>query len=205
MFVKICGVTNVADALDAVVAGADAVGINLIPSSRRCVTLESARLISRAVGDRARRIGVVANTGPAELVRLARLCELDLWQLCGSESLAEVGACLPGAFKAVHIGDAGDVQAAARYPGELLLVDAKVNGELGGTGQSFDWGLVAGLARARHLILAGGLTPDNVSAAVARVHPWGVDVASGVETPGDPRRKDLELMRRFVAAVRSLG
>jgi phosphoribosylanthranilate isomerase len=205
LFVKICGVTTVADALGAAEAGADAVGLNLIPSSRRCVTLETASAIARAVGGRAKRIGVVADLGPEQLVRLGEQCDVDLWQLTGQESPEDVRACLPRAFKAARIGGAEDVVRAASYPGEVILVDAKVEGELGGTGRRFDWALVRGLARERRLILAGGLTPENVSEAVTEVRPWGVDVASGVELPGDPRRKDAELMRRFVAAARAAG
>jgi phosphoribosylanthranilate isomerase len=205
VFVKICGVTTVADALGAVDAGADAVGLNFIPSSRRCLTLETASAIAGAVGGRAQRIGVVADLGAEQLVRLGEQCDIDLWQLTGQESPDEVRACLPRAFKAARIGGAEDVARAASYPGEFILVDAKVEGELGGTGHSFDWGLVTGLARERRLILAGGLTPENVSGAVTAVRPWGVDVASGVEMPGDPRRKHPELMRRFVAAARAAG
>jgi phosphoribosylanthranilate isomerase len=203
VFVKICGVTTVADALGAVEAGADAVGLNFIPSSRRRVGLETASAIAGAIRGRTQRVGVVANLPAAELVRLGEQCDIDLWQLTGEESPEQVRACLPRAFKAARIGGAEDVTRAASYPGELILVDAKVEGELGGTGHSFDWRLVTGLARERRLILAGGLTPENVSEAVTLVHPWGVDVASGVELPGDPRRKDPELMRRFVAAARA--
>ena len=205
MFVKICGVTTVADALGAVEAGADAVGLNLIPSSRRCLGLETAAAIAAAIRGRTRRIGVVANVPAAELVRLGAQCDIDLWQLTGEESPEQVRACLPRAFKAARIGGAGDVARAASYPGEFILVDAKLEGQLGGTGHRFDWGLVTELARERRLILAGGLTPENVAEAVTRVRPWGVDVASGVELPGDPRRKDAELMRRFVAAARAAG
>jgi phosphoribosylanthranilate isomerase len=205
VFVKICGVTTVADALGAVAAGADAVGLNFIPTSRRCLTLEAAYAIAGAVGERAQRIGVVADLGAAELARLGERCGIDLWQLTGQESPEDVEARLPRAFKATRIAGVEDVERAARYPGELILVDAKVEGQLGGTGHRFDWGLVTGLARRRRLILAGGLTPENVAEAVTLVRPWGVDVATGVEMPGDPRRKDPELVRRFVAAARAAG
>jgi phosphoribosylanthranilate isomerase len=204
VFVKICGVTTVADALGAVEAGADAVGLNFIPSSRRCLTVEAACAVAHAIRGRAQRIGVVANVAPAELARLGEECDIDLWQLTGEESPEAVRACLPRAFKATRIGGAEDVVRAAKYPGELILVDAKVEGQLGGTGHRFDWGLVTALARERRLILAGGLSSENVTEAVTRVRPWGVDVASGVETPGDPRRKDRELMRRFVEAARAV-
>ena len=94
------------------------------------------------------------------------------------------------------------MERARAFPGHPLLVDAKVPGQLGGTGQRIDWPLVAALARERALMLAGGLTADNVEEAVRIVQPWGVDTASGVELSGDPRRKDFEKMERFVAAAR---
>jgi phosphoribosylanthranilate isomerase len=203
VFVKVCGVTTVDDALAAAESGADAVGLNFIPSSRRHLSLASARTIARALAGRVQRIGVVADASPGELDLLGAECDVDLWQLAGDESPEDVRACLPRAFKAARIGTREDVVRAAGYPGELILVDAKVEGHLGGSGQRFDWGLVTELAAARRLILAGGLTPENVAEAVMRVRPWGVDVATGVEVPGDPRRKDPELLRRFVLAARS--
>lgn len=204
MFVKLCGVTSIADAVGAAEAGADAVGLNLVPSSRRRIEPKEARQISQALRGRVLRVGVVADMPPKELWSLREYCELDCWQLVGQESPAVLESLLPHAFKAVRIGTPLDIDQAASYPGEWLLVDAKVEGQLGGTGQTLDWDLVAPLAQRRRLILAGGLTPENVTEAVGRVHPWGVDVASGVEVRGDPRQKDHEQMRRFIQAVRSL-
>jgi phosphoribosylanthranilate isomerase len=100
------------------------------------------------------------------------------------------------------VGSAQDIELARTFPGHPLLVDAKVEGQLGGTGRCIDWPLVVPLARSRALILAGGLTPENVAEAVRLVQPWGVDTASGVEVAADPRRKDAERMRRFVQAAR---
>ena len=101
-----------------------------------------------------------------------------------------------------HQKSAADVDRARAYPGEQLLVDARVEGRLGGTGHTVDWDLVAPLARERKLTLAGGLTPENVAAAIERVGPWCVDVASGVEVAGEARRKDLGKVQAFVQAVR---
>jgi phosphoribosylanthranilate isomerase len=106
----------------------------------------------------------------------------------------------PEAYKAVRIGSAEDVAIAASFAGDRVLVDAKVEGALGGTGRSFEWTLVQKLARERRIVLAGGLRPDNVAQAIAAVRPFGVDVASGVErTPGD---KDLDAVRCFVENAR---
>jgi phosphoribosylanthranilate isomerase len=109
---------------------------------------------------------------------------------------------LPEAYKAIRIENETDVAEAARFAGARLLADSKVPGELGGSGKSFDWTLVRELGRKRALVLAGGLHPENVAEAVRSVRPFGVDTASGVEG-ADPRRKDLEKMRRFVSAARA--
>ena len=113
-----------------------------------------------------------------------------------------VRALLPHAYRALRVGGPADVAAAEAIPGEHLLVDAKVPGQRGGTGARVDWDLVAPLARTRRLTLAGGLNADNVAEAIARVRPYAVDVASGVEREGDPRRKDAAKVEAFCRAVR---
>lgn len=205
MYVKVCGITQLDDALDAIRAGADALGFNCVPTSKRY--LEPGRI--RAITDRLRGEGarvvcvaVIADLGHGRASALFDEAGVDRLQLHGDEAEAEVEALGARAFKAVRVGDAADVARALPFPGQPLLVDAKVKGQLGGTGHTLDWALVEPLARARALILAGGLTPENVASAVETVRPWGVDVASGVET-ADPRRKDPDKMRRFVNAARA--
>jgi phosphoribosylanthranilate isomerase len=200
--IKVCGVTTVEDACLAVECGADLVGVNLVPTSPRVLDPVAARAIAEAVRGRAVVVGVVADRPLVELQELRRAARLDQLQLHGSEPPELLEALLPGAYKAIRVGSAEDVELAATYGGEQLLVDAKVSGMLGGTGATFDWRLVRQLATERRLLLAGGLNPDNVARAVAEVRPWGVDVASGVEVPGQPRRKDPDLVRRFVQRVR---
>jgi phosphoribosylanthranilate isomerase len=124
-------------------------------------------------------------------------------QLHGDESAAEVAALLPHAYKAMRIAGPEDATDAEGMPGEYVMVDAQVQGSLGGTGHTFDWGWVVGLASRRKLVLAGGLTPENVRSAVERVRPWCVDVASGVESA--PGVKDLGRVRAFVEAARPGG
>lgn len=200
-WIKICGITCVEDAEAAIAAGADALGVNLIPSSKRAVDLETLRALSLAVGGRAEVVIVVADAEAGTLDR-AHEASPGAWiQLHGEES-QEVVATLPLAYKAIGVATAADVARARAYPGERLLVDAKVTGALGGTGTRFDWTLVQELARERRLIVAGGLNPDNVAEAVTALAPFGVDVASGVES-GDPRRKDPDKLRRFVEQARS--
>lgn len=201
VWVKICGITNVDDALMAVEAGADALGINLVPASKRRVSLEVARALSEAVCGRAEVIAVVADSSLEELSRIRHETGIEWLQLHGHEPVDALSPLLPKAYKAVPIATAADVARAASFPGERLLTDAKVEGALGGTGRSFDWDLVRPLAKTRQLIVAGGLTPDNVEAAVRVLRPFGVDVASGVES-GDPRRKDRDKVFTFVARAR---
>jgi phosphoribosylanthranilate isomerase len=207
MYVKVCGITRFDDALAAVSAGADVLGFNAVPSSKRFLD----EAVIRDIVAQLRQEGppglvcvaVVADLAPRRALELLRELGVDRLQLHGDEPASDIGALSPHAYKALRVADAGDVANALSFPGHPLLVDAKVPGQLGGTGQALDWPLVEPLARARPLILAGGLSPENVASAVSVVQPWGVDVASGVELASDPRRKDIEKMRRFVAAARA--
>lgn len=201
--VKICGVTSIADALLCVDAGADAIGLNFIHASPRHVDVDTAKEIVRAVRDRALVVGVVADMGVAMMETLVRGVGLGCLQLHGDERPEDLEPLLPHAYKALRVADASDVARAAAYGGAHLLVDAKVPGALGGTGRTFDWALVTSLARARKLTLAGGLGPENVAEAIRVVSPYCVDVASGVEMAGEPRRKDPDKVLAFVTNATS--
>jgi phosphoribosylanthranilate isomerase len=203
MIVKICGLTELHDVEAALSAGADWLGFNLVPSSKRALNLEQAQRLVQGVAGRAQCVAVVADMPVGELQYLLEQVGMDRVQLHGEEPDAVIQTLGPRAFKAVRVGDAADVAAAGERPGDPLLVDAKVPGQLGGTGQTVDWVLARGLAERRAILLAGGLTPLNVAAAVQAVHPFGVDVAGGVESSGNPRRKDPAKMRAFVAAARA--
>ncbi|HVY26753.1 MAG TPA: phosphoribosylanthranilate isomerase [Polyangiaceae bacterium] len=198
-WIKICGVTNVDDAEHVVRSGASAIGLNFVHGSKRRVTIEQARPIVEAVKGRIELVAVVASPTDSEVTELREL-GMEWLQLHGDEPAARVSRLLPHAFKAVAIEDAADARRAGSFPGERLLVDTKVSGASGGTGKVFDWQLVTDLAKTRQLILAGGLTPKNVAAAVRVLAPWGVDTASGVELV--PGVKDAELVTAFVLAVR---
>jgi phosphoribosylanthranilate isomerase len=206
--VKICGVRTPEDAVACVRSGASAIGLNFVPSSPRRVDEELARTIARAVHEDARAtgarvevVGVVADMSAEAMRDLARRAELDCLQLHGDESPETLRSLLPHAYKALRIATEADVALARTYPGDHLLVDAKVDGALGGTGATFDWALVRTLATERRLTLAGGLVPGNVARAVAVVRPFCVDVASGVESA--PGVKDLAKVRAFIEAARS--
>ena len=199
--VKVCGVTSVAQAVACVDAGVDSVGVNLVESSPRRVDEGVAAAIAREVGGRALVVAVVAGRSVEEMRAIKERTGVGCLQLHGDESADDVRALLPHAYKAVRIAGPADVAVAEAMPGEYVMVDAKVPGVLGGSGHTFDWSLVAELGKRRKLVLAGGLTPDNVARAVQMARPWCVDVASGVESA--PGVKEAALVRAFVAAARS--
>jgi phosphoribosylanthranilate isomerase len=200
--VKVCGITRLEDAELALAAGASAIGLNFIPASPRRVTAEVARRITDALRGKVLFVGVVANETTEALTKLKAAAGLDCLQLHGDEPPEALEPFLPHAYKAVRIATEADVALARTYPGEHILVDAKVEGALGGTGHTFDWTLVRDLAAERKLTLAGGLNPGNVATAVALVRPFCVDVASGVESA--PGIKDPSKMIEFVKRARSL-
>jgi phosphoribosylanthranilate isomerase len=199
--VKICGLTSREDALAAHEAGADYLGFVFFPASRRCLGASSCGWIRELPG---RKVGVFRDQPRAWIEEIAAAAGLDLVQLHGDETPAECAA-LGGrgrVVKAVAVagpvdwGGIGELAGAAR----ILFDTASPTG--GGTGRAFDWGFLAGRPDGVEFVLAGGLTPDNVAAAIARVRPAGVDVASGVES--SVGRKDPEKVRAFIAAVRGL-
>ena len=202
-WIKICGVTSVADAEQIAELGVDAIGLNFVLSSKRRASREQAREVVRAVGGRVELVAVVADPTDSEVKELREELGIQWLQLHGQEAAARVSRLLPHAFKAVAIEDAADARRSATFPGQRLLVDTKVSGGSGGTGKVFDWQLVTDLVAGRELILAGGLTPTNVAGAVRVLKPFGVDVASGVESA--PGQKDRAKLRAFVDAVRSAG
>lgn len=201
--VKICGVTSLEDALMCVAAGADAIGLNLIPASPRAIDEARAAEIARAIRGRATSVGVVADLSVDAMRALRERASLDCLQLHGDEPPEALAPLLPHAYKAIRVATAEDVARADGYGGDYILADAKVAGALGGTGHTFDWALVRGLARKRRLTLAGGLRAENVAEAIRVVSPYCVDVASGVEIAGDPRRKDEARVREFVSRAKT--
>jgi phosphoribosylanthranilate isomerase len=203
LFVKICGITTVEDGLAAAEAGADAVGFVFWAGSPRCVTPGRARAIGSKLPPALVRVGVFVDATRARLERTAADAGLDLLQLHGSEAPEALVDLPRPAWKALRVGDDFAPEAALRYEGRAagLLFDGYPGAKPGGTGRPFDWRVAQRLrARLRFLILAGGLTPENVADAVRIAQPDGVDVSSGVERA--PGRKDAGRMRAFVAAAR---
>jgi phosphoribosylanthranilate isomerase len=198
--VKICGVTSPEDAADAVAAGADAIGVNLWPDSKRFVDEATARDVLAAVPAGVLKVGVFVNAPAAEIAGRLVALGLDRAQLHGNEQSRDYAALDPGAvIRAVRVRDEATFFTEALWTPSLWLYDAFAAG-YGGSGHQAPWPLVARLAR-RPFLLAGGLTPDNVGAAIAAVRPDGVDVASGVERA--PGRKDATRLRRFIEAARA--
>ncbi|MCA9524536.1 MAG: phosphoribosylanthranilate isomerase [Myxococcales bacterium] len=201
--VKICGVTRPDDARVAVEAGADAVGLNFWRGSKRFIGLEAARAIVATLPSEVLRIGVFVDAGFDEIVRIATALELDNVQLHGDEP-PELLVALDGlAFKAIRLRDDGDLARIPAYlvpPDPVFLIDTFDAEAPGGTGLVGRWDLARQATKLGRLLLAGGLTPENVAAALDSVHPWGVDTASGVESA--PGIKDPARVRAFVDAVR---
>ncbi|MFA4945867.1 MAG: phosphoribosylanthranilate isomerase [Lentisphaeria bacterium] len=205
VLVKICGITNLEDARTAVAAGADFLGFIFVPGTPRQVTPEQAAAVIGALRaeaktggkDLPRFVGVFRDAPLADILATAGRCGLDLIQLHGQEppELArELGP--ERVWKALALRTPQEVEAATAWPAAAVLADSPG----GGTGQSCDWALAAALAARRRLVLAGGLTPENVAAAVREVRPWAVDVGSGVEAAKG--KKDPAKVRAFVVQAR---
>ncbi len=201
--VKICGVTNVADGLVAAEAGADLIGLMFYEPSPRRVTLAQASEISQALPRYLVRVGVFVNPPPDLVMQAINDCQLTMLQFHGeepSEFCTQFGLM---SLKAIRIRDESSLQLLENYRTDAFLLDAHSRKGLGGTGEQFNWDLaVKAQAYGRPILLAGGLTPENVAAAVQTVHPFGVDVSSGVESA--PGIKDPAKVRAFIAAAKSV-
>jgi phosphoribosylanthranilate isomerase len=212
MKVKICGITNLEDALAATQAGADYLGFIFHRKSPRYVTVEQAQAIVAGVRRQYREkapqyVGVFVNMPPKRVRCVLYTAGLNYAQLHGDETPGELAEQRGRSYKALRPATLEEALASAeRYAGlgpqggPSLLLDAYHPSEYGGTGRRTDWSMAAAIAgRVPGMLLAGGLTPQNVSAAIAAVRPWGVDVSSGVEAA--PGRKDHAKLREFVRAA----
>ena len=211
--VKICGVRTPEDALVAAQAGADFIGLAFVPGRLRRVDVASAKNIvaglRAAMPQPPQVVGLFADQPLDEVNETIHSCDLDVAQLCGQEPLDYCRSVEAGVIKVLHVDvNAGQTatdslgERVGRYTnaGHLVTLDRFMQGVPGGTGQSFDWDVAAQLSqRGLSFLLAGGLTPDNVSQAIVQVGPWGVDVSSGVETNGI---KDHDKIREFINNAR---
>ncbi len=210
-WVKICGTTNLTDALLAAQSGADAIGFVLAPSKRRISVGEVAEIIRQLPPD-IEKFGVFLNESPEQVIDIVKQTGLTGVQLHGEESPHMVKAIASSGVakivKGVHAGPALESELAswsAEVGVSALLLDSGNAQKSGGTGKTFDWGsaehALKSVCAHTRIIVAGGLNPENVVTAIETFHPWGVDVVSGIES--EPGKKDPQKVRAFIVAVRS--
>jgi phosphoribosylanthranilate isomerase len=198
MFVKICGVTQLEDALAAADAGANAVGFVFWPNSPRFVDPYRARAIAAKLPPFVTAVGLFVNQPAAYVNGVASLVRLGAVQLHGDETPAFAASVAAPVIRALPL-DAVDA-----WPADTtLLLDAHDPVQRGGTGRTIDWTAAATVASRRRVLLAGGLTPDNVADAITRVHPFGIDVSSGVERA--PGIKDHQRIRALFEAIHGIS
>lgn len=201
--VKICGITNVRDARAAVRMGADALGFNFYPRSPRYIKKERARAILAALPPFVCAVAVFVDEDPDEVLAICEYVGIDTVQLHGDERPRVFQALSRlKRIKAVRVRSEKDIARLPRYAAEAYLLDAYVAGVPGGTGQAFNWAFAREAQRHGPVILAGGLTPENVAEAVRVVSPYAVDVASGVEK--EPGVKDRGLMEQFILRAKGV-
>lgn len=199
--VKICGVTNVADALAAAEAGADLIGLNFYENSPRHITLAEAVEILRAMPPFVQRVGVFVNPSEDLVMRAIAGSGLNLLQFHGDEPSDFCTQFGLMSLKAIRVRDEASLQVLADFQTDAFLLDAHSPSGLGGTGEKFNWELaIAAQKFCKPIFLAGGLTPENVGEAIRKVRPFAVDVSSGVESA--PGKKDAAKVRAFIQSVR---
>lgn len=197
--IKICGITEPGDALHAVECGADALGFVFYERSPRAITPDKAQAIIAQLPPFVTVVGLFVNEDPRIIREVADRCHLDVIQYHGDETAETVRKAPRRSIRALRIKENKTLGDLDTYPASGLLVDAWVAGAFGGTGVLSNWGIAAEIAKKRPLILAGGLTPENVAAAIQAVRPYGVDVSSGVEE--SPGRKDQKKVAAFIRAA----
>jgi len=208
--VKICGITNLVDAIQAIEAGADMLGFNFYPPSPRYITPDACRVLITALEVQnltAVYVGVFVNASSEEIARTLNQCGLDLAQLSGDEPSEFLLDLKEKAFKGLRPKSLNEaIELSQEYAKgktiPALLVDAHQAGVYGGTGRLANWEIARVIAERYPILLAGGLHPANVASALDEVRPWGVDVASGVEA--NPGKKDHRLVRDFIRVVKNI-
>ena len=207
MFVKICGITREEDAQIVVRYGANAMGINLFPGSKRFIPIARAAPWLKTMENRIQRVAVVVNPSLEELEAIRSAACFDTIQFHGDEPPEFCAAAgFAGWIKALRVRSGDDLATADLFSNARILLDGWAFGQYGGTGNRVDWKLAGTFIEShpdRQVILAGGLTPANVAAAISKTHPWGVDTAGGVEF--EPGIKEEYLVREFIREARAAG
>lgn len=199
MFVKICGITNEDDALLSVAMGADAVGFNFVNGSTRQIAAQVAYDITRRLPPEILTVGIFRDELPSRVIKVAHKAGVKAVQLHGRETAADTQQVADAFRWVIKVFSARDANLpnADRYGTDMIMID----GPEPGSGKVFDWSLAGDAPDSLKLILAGGLTPENVGAAITEVQPWGVDVATGVEK--SPGKKDALAVKRFIENARA--
>ena len=200
--IKICGITNLDDGLEAIAAGVDALGFVFVPNTPRYITPSQAKLVIKQLPPFITNVGLFVDSEIDEIEDIVNHCKLDAVQLHGNESpeMCSQISLQTKVIKSFHVKKELQVlrNEIANYRVDAYLLDTFIKGKAGGTGQTFDWRIAEGLSQ--RIILAGGLTPDNIGTAIAQLQPYGVDVSSGVEK--SPGKKDTNKIHSFVRQVR---
>lgn len=197
--IKICGITELDDALHAVDCGADALGFVFYERSPRAIPPDKAQAIIAKLPPFVTVVGLFVNEDSRIVREVADHCHLDVIQYHGDETPETVRKAPRRSIRALRIREDATLENLGAYPASGLLIDAWVAGAFGGTGVLSNWEIAAEIAKKRSLVLAGGLTPENVAAAIQAVCPYGVDVSSGVENA--PGRKDKKKVAAFIRAA----
>lgn len=198
-FIKICGITNIEDALTAVDAGATAIGLNFFKQSKRYLAPEQAKIIADEVRGKIAIVGIFVNEPMNSVKEIAAYVKLQYCQFHGDEPPVFVNK-FPNAIKSFRVNDSLHQVQFSDYRCSMFLLDTFTDGEYGGTGKTFNWLLAREANEFGKIIIAGGLTDENVRRAIETAQPWGVDVSSGVEL--SPCKKDKEKVFRFVQHAR---
>ena len=202
IFVKICGITNLEDALLAVRCKADALGFIFHEESSRFISHYRAAEIVKKVPEHVSKIGVFVNAGRKFIHDVVTHVNLSAVQLYGNEGPDDLVSFETSVIKAVRVKNDFDVEVLRNYIVDAFLLDAHKEGQYGGTGKTFDWNIAVKAKEYGKIILSGGLNPDNIEDAVRFVQPYGVDVGSGVEA--SPGKKDPEKVREFIIRAKSI-
>ena len=200
--VKICGITNLEDAINAAKLGADFLGFNFYKKSPRYIEESEARKIIKKIPNNVKKVGISVNENINNVISIVKNLNLDLVQLHGDEKPEYCkqlkDKSKKSIIKAFRIKTNKDIKTMERYNADFLMFDAHKDGMFGGTGKTFDWNMLKGIKKP--LFLSGGLNPENVEDAIKIAKPYAVDVASGVEE--NPRKKDYNKMKKFIEAVK---
>ncbi|KPL57903.1 phosphoribosylanthranilate isomerase [Rossellomorea vietnamensis] len=198
--VKVCGIRRQVEAEWALEAGADAIGF-VFADSKRKVNVEKAAEISKSISSDLLKIGVFVNESKERMEEIFHLVQLDYVQLHGDESVEFCETLNLPFIKAISVKERKDIDGIEKFPGEMILLDSGKGPHRGGNGTTFNWDYAHSINIPHHLILAGGLNPDNVREAIIKVRPSMVDVSSGVETDGEKDRLKIEAFIREAKSV----